>query len=114
MIELVGLKNCDSCRAARRWLDAEDIAYRFRDIRESPPSVKEIKTWLASAGTDRLLNRRSTTWRNLSDIDRDQAETKQVAALLSDNPTLIKRPVIIKGNQVMVGFDATTQAACRT
>jgi arsenate reductase len=114
MIELVGLKNCDSCRTASRWLDGEDIAFRFRDIRESPPSAKELKTWLAAVGADRLVNRRSTTWRKLSDADRGRAETTQVAALLSANPTLIKRPVIIKDSQVMVGFDTSTQSACRT
>ena len=62
----------------------------------------------------RLVNRRSTTWRKMSDTDRGKAETKQVAALLSANPTLIKRPVIIKDSLVMVGFDAATQTACRT
>ncbi len=114
MIELVGLKNCDSCRAASRWLDAEKIPYRFRDIRETPPSTKELKTWLAGVGSDRLINRRSTTWRKLSDNDRAKAETQQVVTLLNANPTLIKRPVIINGEQTMVGFDAATQAACRS
>ena len=112
MIELAGLKNCDSCRAARRWLDDNEIAYRFRDIRESPPTIKELTAWLAALGAERLVNRRSTTWRQLSAADRSKADTKAAARLLGEHPTLIKRPVIIKDSQVMVGFDAAAKAAC--
>jgi arsenate reductase len=109
MLELVGLNNCDSCRSARKWLDSQSIAYRFRDIREPPPTTQELKGWLAAVGADRLVNRRSTTWRQLSDTDRAKADGAQAAALLRANPTLIKRPVISVDNRVTVGFDAATK-----
>lgn len=111
MLELVGLNNCDTCRAARKWLDANSITYGFRDIRESPPSSGELKKWLAAVGSDRLINRRSTTWRRLSDKDRARADTAQAPTLLAKHPTLIKRPVMVKAGKVTVGFDAATQQA---
>lgn len=109
MLQLVGLNNCDSCRGARKWLDGKSIAYRFRDIRETPPSTQELQQWLTTVGAERLVNRRSTTWRQLSDKDRATADGVQAAALLRNNPTLIKRPVIIMNNKVTVGFDAATK-----
>ena len=113
MIELVGLKNCDSCRNARKWLDAEDIVYQFRDIRDAPPSTDELQHWLSRVGPDQLINRRSTTWRQLSEVDRAQAAQPHAAELLHANPTLIKRPVIINGSSVTVGFIADVKQACR-
>lgn len=109
MLELVGLKNCDSCRSARKWLDSKSIAYHFRDIRQSPPSIQELKAWLSSVGSERLVNRRSTTWRQLDDTDRSKTNGAQAAVVLRANPTLIKRPVIINGTKITVGFDAATK-----
>lgn len=109
MLELVGLKNCDTCRSARKWLDSKAISYRFRDIRESPPTAQELKKWLTDVGADRLINRRSTTWRQLGEKERAKADGTQAVALLRDNPTLVKRPVLVSDAKVTVGFDATTK-----
>jgi len=101
MIIVHGLKNCDSCRKATRWLDATDLTNRLRDFRSEPPATAEIESWLAAIGSDKLVNRRSTTWRALSAADREEAPVR----LLQQNPTLIKRPVIEANGSIYCGFD---------
>lgn len=103
---LYGLKNCDSCRKARKWLDANTLEYDFIDLREDPPSVNTLKAWHAALGAG-LLNRRGTTWRQLSDAEKARAENA-LPALLRDHPALIKRPVIVNEHKLLSGFDENT------
>jgi len=107
MIVVHGLKNCDTCRKAVRWLDTTGQAARLRDFRSEPPATAEIETWLAAIGSDKLVNRRSTTWRTLPETDREQAPVH----LLEQHPTLIKRPVIEAEGKLYCGFD---EAVCRS
>lgn len=101
---LYGLKNCDTCRKATKWLIAEEIEYEFRDVREQGPDQDQVAQWVAELGA-KVLNTRSTTWRQLSDADRVRAASDPVG-LLVEHPTLIKRPVLVVGDKVTVGFDA--------
>lgn len=105
---LYGLKNCDSCRKATKWLDAQEADYEFCDIREQGPDQDQVAQWVAALGA-KVLNTRSTTWRQLSDADRVRAASDPVG-LLVEHPTLIKRPVLVVGDQVTVGFDASVYA----
>lgn len=104
-MKLYGLKNCDSCRAARKWLAEQGIDCAFHDLRADGLPPERLDAWLDAQGGEGLLNRRSTTWRQLSDADRERAGTQTGArALLLDNPTLIKRPVLEHSTGVTVGF----------
>ena len=104
MIRVYGLNNCDSCRKARKWLDARGADYEFVDVRQAPPDAATLSGWLDAVGTERLVNRRSTTWRGLEEATRD-AVMASPQTTLGDHPTLIKRPVLETGAGVTVGFE---------
>lgn len=106
-LTLYGLKNCDTCKKAMKALDAAGQAYDFVDIRAEADLAVLVPGWLESAGPDLLINRRSTTWRTLSEAERETAPD----ALLTANPTLVKRPVIVSGSDVHVGWTKDVQAA---
>lgn len=106
-LTLYGLKNCDTCKKAMKALDASGQAYAFVDIRADAELKSLVPSWLESAGSDVLINRRSTTWRNLSEAERQTAPD----ALLIANPTLVKRPVIATGTDIHVGWTKDVQAA---
>lgn len=106
-LTLYGLKNCDTCKKALKALEGQGTEVRFVDIRAEADLPALVPKWLAGAGSDLLINRRSTTWRSLSDAAR---ETDPIA-LLTANPTLIKRPVIETGDAVYVGWAKDVQAA---
>ena len=105
MTRLNGIPNCDSVRRARRWLEAEGAAFAFRDFRKQPPGRDELARWSDAAGWERLLNRRGTSWRKLSEEERDEVDRDRALALMGAHPTLIKRPVLEAGDTVLVGFD---------
>ncbi|MEL6415750.1 MAG: ArsC/Spx/MgsR family protein [Pseudomonadota bacterium] len=105
-LTLYGLKNCDTCKKAMKALDAAGQAYAFVDIRADADLAALVPSWLESAGSELLINRRSTTWRNLSEAERETAPD----ALLIAIPTLVKRPVITDGTEVYVGWTKDVQA----
>lgn len=105
-VRVFGLKNCDTCRKARKWLDAKGINHEFVDVREQTPPLATLKKWHAALG-DVLLNRRGTTWRQLPDAEKAQADGN-LPALLHEHPALMKRPVVVDGNDVHLGFDEKT------
>jgi len=104
-LEIFGIATCDTCRRARNWLRDHAIAHRFIDLRKDGIERETIARWLDAAGSDRLVNRRSTTWRNLPPERRELASTEDALTLLVEHPTLIKRPVIACGETLLVGFD---------
>ncbi len=99
MLKLYGLPHCDSCRAARKALDAAGIAHEFIDLRAAPPDADTLGHWLDALGEQALVNRRSTTWRGLDETARRQP----TLSLLAAEPTLIKRPVLTEGKRVHCG-----------
>lgn len=103
---LYGIKNCDTVKAARQWLEAHAIEYRFHDFRVDGLTLAQAQAWLDEIGADALINRRGTTWRQLDAKTRDNLGANTAAALLVANPTLIKRPVLDIGHQRVVGFSA--------
>jgi len=103
-LHLYGLKNCDSCRKAQAWLKARQAPFTFHDIRDEHLSESLLKGWLVSDHGSKLLNRRSTTWKNLGEAEKQSADDDPLTLLLA-NPTLIKRPVVTDGKRVLdVGF----------
>ena len=102
-LEVFGIRQCDTCRKTIKHLEAESIPFRFQDIRDEPLDAATVEGWLQALGADQLINRRSTTWRQLDEAQRQRAES-DAAALLLEHPTLIKRPVVVRGSAVTVGF----------
>ncbi len=105
MIVVHGIRNCDSCRKALSWLGSEGIAHRFHDFRRDGLRETDLAHWIEQAGWESLLNRRGTTWRKLDESDRNDVDEDKAKALMTENPTLIKRPVIVKDETVLVGFN---------
>lgn len=102
---MYGIRSCDTCRRALRWLEERGEEHRFHDLRADGLEAGSVKAWLASDYADRLVNRRSTTWRGLGE-EQKSATDEGLVRLLLDNPTLIKCPVIMRGAAVIaVGFD---------
>lgn len=112
MLHFYGLKNCDTCKKARRALDGAHVRYDFQDVRETPPTKMQVGRWAKAVGTEKLLNKASTTWRNLPDADKRNVDDKKAVALMTEHPTLIKRPVIERGaTEVYVGWSDATKNA---
>lgn len=101
---LYGIPNCDTVRKARKWLSDNGIDHQFIDVRENTPPKSQIAHWVMSLGAAKMVNKRSTTWKTLSEADRNEAETGDTAAVLLANPTLIKRPVLEYRDVLDVGF----------
>lgn len=113
MITVYGIKTCDTCRKALKWLEAEGIEHRFHDFRADGLGDKTVAAWVAALGWETVLNRRSTTWRELPEKARASLDGKSAAALMVKHPTLIKRPVFAAGKTVLIGFDDKVKAALR-
>ena len=107
-LHVYGIGNCDTCRSTLKWLETRNVPHTFHDFRLDGLPEALLKTWLASSHAPYLVNRRSTTWRQLSDTQKqaaDAAKETDVLALLLAHPTLIKRPVITDGKIILdIGF----------
>lgn len=108
-LTLYGLKNCDTCKKALKALEAAGQDIDFTDIRAEADLTKKVPSWIDAAGLDQILNKRSTTWRGLSETEQADALSGQAKALLIANPTLIKRPVIESGKDVYIGWTKDVQ-----
>jgi arsenate reductase len=104
MTTLYGIKNCDTVRKARKWLEAHDVDHTFHDVRADGLTKKDITAWARAVGWETLLNRRGTTWRQLSDADKESISEKGAIDLMLAHPTLIKRPVLVHKKVTHVGF----------
>jgi Spx/MgsR family transcriptional regulator len=104
MLTLYGIKNCDTVKKARRWLEDHGVEYQFHDFRQDGLDKKQLTSWIETLGWETILNKRSTTWRNLSDKDKDISSNQQANKLLLANPTLIKRPISQNNKNLLVGF----------
>jgi arsenate reductase len=103
MLTVYGIKQCDTCRKALAWLTQQGVEHRFHDFRNDGLEAGLLRDWLGSEFSDQLVNRRSTTWRQL-DAHQRQAQGDALVDLLLQHPTLIKRPVFVKQRIVAVGF----------
>ena len=113
MINVYGLHNCDTCKKAVKALQADGVAHSFVDIRAEADLSDRVPDWLGAVGVKALLNTRSTTWRGLDETQRARVETDP-AALLVENPTLIKRPVIERDDAVTVGWSDDVRKALQS
>lgn len=110
-MRMYGLKNCDQCRAAQRWLNEQGIAWTFHDLRVAGLDAVRLDAWLAVVAWEDLLNRRSTTWRGLDESTRQPLDAARARELMLAHPTLVKRPVLEHSTGIAVGFSAAQYAA---
>jgi Spx/MgsR family transcriptional regulator len=103
MLTVYGIKQCDTCRKALAWLSQQGIEHRFHDFRVDGLQASLLQDWLDSDFSGQLVNRRSTTWRQLDDTRR-QSQGEALLDLLIQHPTLIKRPVFVTDRIIAVGF----------
>ncbi|WP_439102533.1 Spx/MgsR family RNA polymerase-binding regulatory protein [Congregibacter sp.] len=103
-ITLYGIGNCDTVRKATRWLDSNDIDYRFHDFRKDGLEEATVKKWLQSEDWDKVINRRSTSWKALPETERKNMDAKTAVAAALATPTLIKRPVLESNGVLEFGF----------
>ncbi len=101
---LFGIKNCDTVKKARRWLDDNGVEYQFHDFRQDGLEKSTLEGWLQSVDWETLLNKRGTTWRKLDDPRKDNLDQAIAVELMLANPTLIKRPVVVTDQGCTVGF----------
>lgn len=104
MLTVFGIQSCDTCRKARTFFEQQEIEYRFHDVREDGINVQMLERWADRIDWQRLLNKRSLTWRKVSEADRSDMSREKAIALILDQPTLLKRPVIEANNYIAVGF----------
>ena len=105
-MKIYGIKNCDTVKKARLWLQDHQVDYSFHDFRADGIDRSMVERWLAAAGPEVLINRRGTTWKSLDSHIRDTLDSQDIPALLVAHPTLIKRPVLEVEDRVLVGFSA--------
>lgn len=103
-ITMYGITNCDTIKKARAWLESHDVAYRFHDYRVEGLEADRLDGWSGKVGWEILLNKASTTFRELSDADRLSLDERKAKALMLSKPTMIKRPVLDLGDRILVGF----------
>jgi arsenate reductase len=107
-ITVYGIKNCDSVKKARTWLDAKQITYSFHDYRVDGLAPDLLSNFVYRLGVDAILNQRSTSWRQLDDAQKLDLTTEKTQQLILSNPTLLKRPIVAIGEQLLVGFQPDT------
>ncbi len=108
MITVYGIKNCDTVKKARKWLDARSVDYTFHDVREDGLDRKAVVSWVDELGWENVVNKRSTSWKALDQKTRDTMDAKSAVGAVLSQPTLIKRPLLDTGKARYTGFSAAS------
>ncbi|MBX9712008.1 MAG: ArsC family reductase [Xanthobacteraceae bacterium] len=103
-ITIYGIKNCDTMKKARAWLDARRVDYAFHDYKIAGLEKDRLARWSKDAGWEALLNKAGTTFRKLPDADKENLNEKKALALMLAQPSMIKRPVLDISGKLVVGF----------
>ena len=104
VLTVYGIKSCDSCRNARKFLAEKDIKFEFHDLREDGLDIQMLERWGDRLGWERLLNKKSLTWRKIPEVDRNDMSRDKALAAMIERPTLVKRPVLESKDFIAVGF----------
>jgi arsenate reductase len=104
-VTIYGIKNCDTMKKARAWLDRRGVTYAFHDYKTAGIERGVLEGWARAAGWETLLNRAGTTFRALPDRDKTDLTEKKAIALMLAQPSMIKRPVLDIGGRLLVGFN---------
>jgi arsenate reductase (glutaredoxin) len=104
-VTIYGIKNCDTMKKARAWLDKHGVAHSFHDYKTAGVERERLERWCKKVGWETLLNRSGTTFRKLADRDKNRLDEKKAVALMLAQPSMIKRPVLdLGGGKLVVGF----------
>jgi len=103
-ITIYGIKNCDTMKKARAWLDSHGIAYDFHDYKTAGIDRSKLAQWSGKLGWETLLNRAGTTFKKLADADKEGLDESKAIALMMAQPSMIKRPVLDQDGKLLVGF----------
>lgn len=104
MLTVYGIKSCDTCRKARKYLSDRNIDHEFHDVRDDGLDIQMLERWADRIGWEKLLNKRSLSWRKIPEVDRNDMTRDKALAAMIDKPTLIKRPVLESPVFMAVGF----------
>ena len=110
-VTIYGIKNCDTMKKARSWLEAEGIDYAFHDYKSAGIDAAHLNTWCDAAGWETVLNRAGTTFKKLDEADKADLTREKAIALMQAQPSMIKRPVLEAKGEITVGFKPDTYAA---
>ena len=110
-VTMFGIKNCDTIKKARAWLDERGVDYAFHDYKAEGVDAARLAGWVAAAGWEKLLNRAGTTFRKLPEADKEGIDAAKAQALMLAQPSMIKRPVIEHPGGLLIGFAPDRYAA---
>ena len=110
MTTLFGISNCDTVKKAQKLLTEKNINFDFHDFRKDGIDAITVQSFIEQLGLDKVINKRSTTWKQLSDEQKSSLTAESAIALCLEQPTLIKRPVLIHNEQYHIGFKAEQYA----
>jgi arsenate reductase len=102
---IYGIRNCDTMKKARAWLDRQGVAYRFHDYKAEGIERSRLESWASKVGWEVLLNKAGTTFRKLPDRQKEGLNKERAIALMFDNPSMIRRPVLEADGKLVVGFN---------
>ncbi len=108
---IFGIKNCDTMKKARAWPDGHSVDYTFHDYKVDGVDADQLKRWTAEAGWETVLNRGGTTFRKLPDARKTGLDERKAIALMLEQPSMIKRPVLEVGKRLLVGFKPAEYAS---
>jgi arsenate reductase len=111
MTDIYGIKNCDTMKKAFKWLDAHDVAYDFHDYKKDGADKEILRRAIEIHGWDSVINKRGTTWRKLSDEQKSSMDTDSAITAALENPSMIKRPLIVTGDDIFLGFDESVYSS---
>jgi Spx/MgsR family transcriptional regulator len=104
VVMMYGIPNCDSIKKARAWLDSRGISCRFHNYKKEGVDAAQLSLWVERLGWEALLNKRGTTWRKLADEKKEGINRERAILLMCENPSMIKRPVLIVAETIEIGF----------
>ena len=110
-LTMFGIRNCDTVKKARAWLDAAGVAFAFHDYKTQGIDAATLGNWATTTGWEPLFNRAGTTFRGLADADKADIDATKAIALMQAHPSLIKRPVLVGPGVLLVGFKPGAYAA---
>jgi len=111
MTTMYGIKNCDTIKKARTWLEGQGIAYDFHDYKTAGIDAATLRRWVERLGWETVLNRAGTTFRKLPEADRSGIDADKAVALMQAQPSMIKRPMLVQGDDLIAGFNPDIYAA---
>ena len=103
-VTIYGIRNCDTMKKARAWLDGRGVAYRFHDYKAEGIDAASLRRWVGALGWEKVLNRAGTTFRALPEGDRQDLDADRAVALMLAQPSMIKRPILDRDGALTAGF----------